>query len=59
MMSTTDTSEKGLEAVIVESLIIEAGYAQGRTEDLAGGTDDEMQMDNDPEFVEEKSNADI
>ena len=31
MMSTTDTSEKGLEAVIVESLIIEAGYAQGRT----------------------------
>jgi len=32
-MSVTDTSEKGLEALIVESLVSEAGYEQGRSED--------------------------
>ncbi|MGI6415191.1 MAG: type I restriction endonuclease subunit R [Thermoguttaceae bacterium] len=30
---TTDTSEKGLEALIVESLICDAGYVSGRPED--------------------------
>jgi hypothetical protein len=29
----TDTSEKGLETLILESLIQEAGYIQGRNED--------------------------
>ncbi|MBI4583214.1 MAG: DEAD/DEAH box helicase family protein [Planctomycetes bacterium] len=33
-MPTTDTSEKGLEALIVESLVTEAGYAQGQSEDF-------------------------
>ncbi len=28
-MSLTDTSEKGLETLIVESLVNEAGYVQG------------------------------
>jgi len=32
-MGTTDTSEKGLETLIVESLINEAGYQQGTNED--------------------------
>lgn len=32
-MPTTDTSEKGLEALIVESLVTQAGYVQGRSED--------------------------
>lgn len=32
-MPTTDTSEKGLEALIVESLVSRAGYVQGRSED--------------------------
>jgi type I restriction enzyme R subunit len=32
-MPTTDTSEKGLETLIVESLVNEAGYQQGRSED--------------------------
>ena len=32
-MPTTDTSEKGLEALIVESLVTDAGYVQGRSED--------------------------
>jgi len=32
-MPTTDTSEKGLEALIVESLVSQAGYVQGRSED--------------------------
>ena len=32
-MPTTDTSEKGLETLIVESLVNEAGYEQGRSED--------------------------
>ncbi len=32
-MPTTDTSEKGLEALIVESLVNEAAYEQGRSED--------------------------
>ena len=32
-MPTTDTSEKGLEALIVESLVSVAGYQQGRSED--------------------------
>jgi type I restriction enzyme R subunit len=32
-MPTTDTSEKGLEALIVESLVHEAGYSQGHSED--------------------------
>ena len=32
-MQTTDTSEKGLEALIVESLVSRAGYVQGRSED--------------------------
>ena len=32
-MSTTDTSEKGLEALIVESLVSQADYVQGRSED--------------------------
>jgi hypothetical protein len=31
-MSTTDTSEKGLESLIVESLVKEAGYVQGTNE---------------------------
>jgi type I restriction enzyme R subunit len=33
-MPTTDTSEKGLEALIVESLVGEAGYQPGRSEDF-------------------------
>ncbi len=33
MSKTTDTSEKGLEALIVDSLVSEAGYAEGRSED--------------------------
>jgi len=32
-MKTSDTSEKGLETLIVESLVNEAGYQQGVTED--------------------------
>lgn len=32
-MPTTDTSEKGLETLIVESLVSRAGYVQGRNED--------------------------
>jgi len=32
-METTDTSEKGLEALIVASLVSEAGYVQGHPED--------------------------
>lgn len=32
-MPTTDTSEKGLEALIVESLVSQAGYVYGRSED--------------------------
>lgn len=32
-MPTTDTSEKGLETLIVESLVHEAGYQPGRSED--------------------------
>jgi len=32
-MTATDTSERGLEALIVESLVTEAGYVQGRSED--------------------------
>jgi type I restriction enzyme R subunit len=32
-MSTTDTSEKGLESLIVASLVDEAGYVQGRSSD--------------------------
>lgn len=32
-MPTTDTSEKGLESLIVESLVTGAGYVQGRSED--------------------------
>ena len=32
-MPTTDTSEKGLETLIVESLVNEAGYQQGTNED--------------------------
>jgi len=32
-MPTTDTSEKGLEALIIESLVSQAGYVQGRSED--------------------------
>ncbi len=32
-MPTTDTSEKGLETLIVESLVNEAGYQPGRNED--------------------------
>lgn len=32
-MPTADTREKGLEAVIVESLVDLAGYVQGRSED--------------------------
>jgi len=32
-MPTTDTSEAGLEALIVESLVSQAGYMQGRSED--------------------------
>jgi len=32
-MPTTDTSEKGLESLIVESLVDEAGYQQGQNED--------------------------
>jgi len=33
-MSVTDTSEKGLEALIVESLVSEAGYVQGDPRDF-------------------------
>jgi type I restriction enzyme R subunit len=32
-MPTTDTSEKGLETLIVESLVNEAGYVQGKSSD--------------------------
>ena len=32
-MPTTDTSEKGLETLIVESLVNEAGYVQGESSD--------------------------
>ena len=32
-MTTTDTSEKGLEALIVESLVHEAGYQPGQSDD--------------------------
>ena len=32
-MPTTDISEKGLETLIVESLVSRAGYVQGRSED--------------------------
>jgi len=32
-MPTTDTSEKGLETLIVESLVCDAGYEAGRSED--------------------------
>jgi type I restriction enzyme, R subunit len=32
-MPTTDVSEKGLETLIIESLVIEAGYEPGRSED--------------------------
>ena len=32
-MAATDTSEKGLESLIVESLICDAGYQPGRPED--------------------------
>lgn len=32
-MSTTDTSEKGLESLIVASLVKEAGYVQGQSSD--------------------------
>mgnify|MGYP001014253605 FL=1 len=32
-MPVTDTSEKGLEALIIESLVSQAGYVQGRSED--------------------------
>ena len=32
-MPTTDTSEKGLETLIVESMVNEAGYQQGTNED--------------------------
>ena len=34
-MSPTDTSEKGLETLIVESLVNEAGYVQGSNEDYS------------------------
>jgi len=30
----TDTSEKGLEAIIVDSLIKDAGYSQGSSKDF-------------------------
>jgi len=30
----SDTSERGLETIIVESLIKDAGYAQGNSEDF-------------------------
>ena len=33
-MPTTDTTEKGLETLIVESLVHDAGYVQGRSEDF-------------------------
>lgn len=33
-MPTTDTSEKGLEALIVRSLIDEAGYVAGDSKDF-------------------------
>ncbi len=33
-MPTTDTSEKGLEALIVRSLIDEAGYVAGHSKDF-------------------------
>ena len=32
-MNLTDTSEKGLETLIVESLVEEAGYQPGRSQD--------------------------
>lgn len=32
-MKKTDTSEKGLETIIVESLINDSGYSQGSSED--------------------------
>lgn len=32
-MKTTDTSEHGLESIIVNSLVNEAGYAQGDPQD--------------------------
>src|SRR6266496_2455270 len=32
-MAVTDTSEKGLESLIVESLVRDAAYVQGRPED--------------------------
>ena len=59
---TTDTNEKGLEILIVESLVSAAGYVQGCREsydrehaaDQAEGVDDnEMQGDDGPELVEE------
>ena len=34
-MPTSDTSEKGLETLIVESFVNEAGYQQGRSEDYS------------------------
>lgn len=34
-MSTTDTSEKGLETLIVKSLVNEAGYVQGSNDDYS------------------------
>ena len=34
-MSTTDTSEKGLETLIVESLVNEAGYVHGANDDYS------------------------
>lgn len=33
-MPTTDTSEKGLENIIAQSLVKEAGYVQGESEDF-------------------------
>ena len=33
-MGRTDTSESGLEALVVEPLVSEAGYVQGRSEDF-------------------------
>lgn len=34
-MTPTDTSEKGLETLIVESLVDEAGYVQGTNDDYS------------------------
>ena len=31
---STDTSEEGLESLVVESLVNDAGYVQGRSEDF-------------------------